>query len=101
MSPPKKPPNDSRLARLVRLGMGAFWMTEKVVRSAMRDLPLTKEASQFVLEQLDRRKADVLDVVRNEIQRAVEKLDIPSLAKDLLNEHDIEVTAQIRFRRRK
>lgn len=96
MSKPKPQP-DGRLARLLRLGMGAFWMTEKSVRNAVRDIPLPKEAAGFLMEQIERRKAEVIDVVRGEIERAMGNLDIRRLTRELLVDHELEVTARIRF----
>lgn len=90
-------PQDSRLAKLLRLGMGAFWMTEKSVRNAVRDIPLPKEATNFLMEQIERRKAEVIDVVRGEIERAIGSMDVRGLARDMLADHEIEVTARIRF----
>lgn len=93
--------NDGRLAKLLRLGMGAFWMTEKSVRSAVGELRLPKEATQFLMEQVERRKTEVFEVVRSEIQRTIESLNITGLTEELLAGHDLEVTARIRFIKRK
>ncbi|MBI2345956.1 MAG: hypothetical protein HYV03_03560 [Deltaproteobacteria bacterium] len=100
MVTPKKEPN-GRLAKLLRLGMGAFWMTEQGVRRAVREVRLPKEATQFLVEQVERRKEEVFEVVRGEIERAIDRVDIKQLARELLEGHEIEVTATVRFKPRK
>lgn len=95
---PKK--GDGKLAKLVKLGMGAFWMTEKSVRNAVGELRLPREATQFLIEQIEKRKSEIFDVVRGEIQKAIEKLDVSQLAADFLEDHDVDIAATIRFKRK-
>ncbi|MBI4366560.1 MAG: hypothetical protein HY543_07060 [Deltaproteobacteria bacterium] len=97
----KRAAPDGRLAKLLRLGLGAFWMTEKSVRSAVQGLPLTKDAANFLLEQIERRKSELVDVVRSEIQHLIAGLDVHALARELLKDYEIDVQAKIRLIPRK
>lgn len=90
-------PSDSRLAKLFRLGVGAVSMTEKGLRKAVFDMRLPKEATQFVVEQLERRKSEIMDVVRNEIQRVIGRIDVTTLARELLKDFEVEVKGTIRL----
>lgn len=97
MASQKKEP-DGRLAKLLKLGMGAFWMTEQGVRRAVSEVRLPREAAQFLMEQVERRKEEVFEVVRGEIHRAIDRMDLKQLANELLESHDLEITATVRFK---
>jgi hypothetical protein len=92
---------DGRLAKLLRLGMGAVWMTEEGVRKAVQDLRMPRDATAYLLEQIDKRKSEIFTLVRNEIQRAFKKVDTTQLVKNILKSHDLEIEAKIRFKPRK
>ncbi|MBI2343360.1 MAG: hypothetical protein HYV02_03335 [Deltaproteobacteria bacterium] len=86
-----------RFAKLLRLGVGAFWMTEESVRKALLEMRMPKEATAYLLEQIDKRKGEIFQLVRDEIQRAVERMDATQLVDNILANHDIEISAKIRL----
>lgn len=89
-----------RLSKLIRMGVGALWMTEEGVRKAIQDLSLPRDATAFVMAQVDKRKTEILKLIRHEIQRAFQSVDIVQLAKNLFRDHELEIEARIRLRPR-
>ncbi len=94
-------PETGRLAKLFRLGMGALWMTESGVRKAVQELRLPREAATYLVEQFDRRKGEIFSLVREEVHTAFSKLDLRKLIEHIVQTHEIEIHATVKFKPKK
>jgi hypothetical protein len=99
----KKNPEDdggSFLPDLIRkgltLGFTGFFMTEEAVRKALGD-SVPRDVVEFVLEQSERTRAELLDRISKEFGRTVNALDPVEVARRLLEGRTVEVTAQVRL----
>ena len=56
-------------------------------------------APNFVIQLIDKRKAEILKIVQTEIHHLFDRIDVPRLIRNCLAENDIEL--RIRFHPRK
>ncbi len=95
----KKPPTAApgAIAKLLRMSLGALWMTEEGVRKTVGDLRLPRDATSYLFDQIDKRKTEILKLLRTELHLALSRIDITQLTRNILANHDIEIDAKIRF----
>lgn len=91
----RKKPAPSKIGQLWDLSVGALGKTEAGFRRAIDELRLPKEASNFIVQVIDKRKAEILAIVQAELHRLFQRLDMPRLVRACLAENDIEL--RIRF----
>lgn len=56
-------------------------------------------ASNFLIQLIDKRKAEILQLVQDEVHRLFDRIDVPRLIRACVAENDIEL--RIRFHPRK
>ena len=78
------------------LGFTGFFMTEEAVRKALGE-SVPRDVVEFVLEQSERTRAELLDRISKEFGRAVSALDPVEIARRLLDGRTVEVTARLRL----
>lgn len=78
-------------------GMGAVFMTEETIRSAVTDLRLPKEAVGYLVQQADNTKEQFFSLIAREFREAFEKLDFTDEFAKLLSKFALEVKTEIRF----
>lgn len=93
--------SNSAIAKFIRIGVGALWMTEESVRKAIQDLSLPKDATAYLIDQIDRRKNEIISVIRQEVHLAIQKMDIGEVVNKIVQNHDMEIDATIRFKPKK
>ncbi len=81
--------------KMLSTGLGALFLTEEGVRKGLKPLGLPRDASNYLMKQVERRKDEFMQVVRDEMHQALKKVPFESIAKEILATNDIEVT--IRF----
>ena len=78
-------------------GMGAVFMTEETIRTAVTDLRLPKEAVGYLVQQADNTKEQFFSLIAREFREAFEKLDFTDEFAKLLSKFALEVKTEIRF----
>src|SRR5690606_37813234 len=86
--------------KVVVSGMGALFMTEEGIRSAVKELKLPKEALAAALAQAERTKAEVLRIVGAEVRSFLESVNLEEMLVDALTRMQWAVRARVAFERR-
>jgi len=84
------------LRRGLTLGFTGFFLTEEAVRKALGE-SVPRDLMDFILNQSERTRAELLDRLSKEFAGALSSLDPVELAKRLLEGRSIEVSAKIRL----
>ncbi len=84
------------LRKGLSLGFTGFFMTEEAIRRALGD-SVPRDVIEFVLEQSNKTRAELLDRLSREFGRTLQALDPVELARRLLDGRTIEISAQVRF----
>lgn len=79
-------------------GVGALFLTEESIKSAVADLKLPKEVAAQLLQSAQKSKTELRGVLSNELQKFFDRLDLADLIKQFLREHECQISATIRFR---
>lgn len=97
-----KPEEDSELPkwgemlkRVMSVGLGAAFMTEESVRSALGGMNLPKEVLMTILQGASRSKEEFLNKVGNETIKLVSKIDFVKEASRFVEEHKFKINAEI------
>ncbi len=88
------------MRRAFALGLTGIFTTEHAIRQALGDT-LPKDWIEFAVDQSDRTRADFVKRLAGELARVIENLDLEELAERLLEEHTLEIRAQIRLKPRR
>ncbi len=83
------------LKRVVSVGLGAAFMTEESVRTALGGLNLPKDVLQSILQGANRSKEDLLNKIGNETIRLISKVDFVKEASRFVEEHKFRIQAEI------
>lgn len=83
------------LKRVVSVGLGAAFMTEESVRSALNGLNLPKEVLSSILQGANRSKEDFLNKIGNETIKLISKIDFVKEASRFVEEHKFKIQAEI------
>jgi hypothetical protein len=89
----------SVISKLVSTGLAAIFLTEGGIRRGLKPLNIPVDASKYVLKQVEKRKDEMMQMVRDELHQALAKVPFDRIAKDILTTTDVELT--IRFTPRK
>ena len=85
------------LKRAMLSGLGALFVTEETIRSAVSDMRLPKEAVGYILNQADNSKEQLFSLVANEVGRYLERLDLSEETAKILSKLTLEVNTKISF----
>ncbi len=83
------------LKRVVSVGIGAAFMTEESVRSALGGINLPKEALTSILTGANRSKEEFLNKVGNETIKLISKIDFVKEASRFVEDHKFRISAEI------
>ncbi|MGE4130199.1 MAG: hypothetical protein AB7F86_01100 [Bdellovibrionales bacterium] len=83
------------LRKVMSVGLGAAFMTEESVRSALSGLNLPKEVLTSILQSANRSKEDLLNRVGNETIKLLSKIDFVKEASRFVEEHKFRIQAEI------
>jgi hypothetical protein len=84
------------LRRALTVGITGVFMTEEAVRRALGD-SVPRDVVEFVLEQSERTRNELLDRLSREFGRGLSAVDPVEIAKRLLEGRTVEVTARVRL----
>lgn len=83
------------LKKVMSVGLGAAFMTEESVRSALGGLNLPKEVLTTILQGANRSKEDFLNKIGNETIKLLSKIDFVKEASRFVEEHKFRINAEI------
>ncbi len=84
------------MRRTLTLGFTGLFLTEEAMRKALGDT-VPREWIDFVLEQSERTRAELVDRLSREFGRALSALDPVELLRRLFEGQTLEVSARIHF----
>lgn len=79
-------------------GISTVFMTEDGIRNAVGDLRLPKEAIQFLLNQTDNGRREVMRLLSEELKDFLRELDLTSELRKALVGLTLEVSASIKIK---
>jgi hypothetical protein len=82
--------------RALSLGLSGFFFTEETIRKALGDT-LPREWMDFAVDQSERTRREFLERLSFEIAQSLEKVDLASVLRELLEGRTLEVRAEIRL----
>lgn len=83
------------IKRVMSVGLGAAFMTEESVRSALGDIKLPKEVLTTILHGASRSKEEFLNRIGNETVKLLSKIDFVKEASRFVEEHKFHISAEI------
>lgn len=87
--------------KVVNTGISAAFMTEDAVKGIIHDLPLPKEIIQGLLANAKGTRDEFISSVKNELKTYLNKIDISKEVDRVLENYDIDVSANIKFNKKK
>lgn len=81
--------------KLVAVGVGAAFLTEESIRSALGEVKLPKEMLNSLLQNASKTKEVIADQVTKEIVRIISKIDIVKEASRFAEEHKFNIQIEI------
>lgn len=81
--------------KLVAVGVGAAFLTEESIRSALGEVKLPKEMLNSLLQNATKTKELVADQVTKEIVKIISKIDIVKEASRFVEEHKFKIEIDI------
>jgi hypothetical protein len=79
-------------------GVGALFLTEEGARRMARDWKLPKDVANFIGQQAQSAKGDIVRLFAEEVRRFLESESVRREFWKALSENAIEIRAEIRFR---
>jgi hypothetical protein len=89
------------IKRVVSVGVGAAFMTEESVKNVLGDLPIPKDVIAGLVTNAKGAKEDFTKSLREEFRKYLSKLDTEKLIDYILQNYDVEVNANFRFKKKK
>jgi hypothetical protein len=83
------------LRKVMSVGLGAAFMTEESIRSAVTELKLPKEVLSSILQSASRSKEEFVNRVGNETIKLISKIDFVKEASRFVEEHKFKIQAEI------
>ncbi len=87
--------------KVASIGLGAAFMTEDAIRSALGDLPVTKDIINGLVESAKQQKNEVVNSIKGEVKNYLSKIDPSQELDRILNDYEIEVNAKLNFKKKK
>ncbi len=81
--------------KVVAVGVGAAFLTEESIRSALGEVKLPKEILNLVLQNASKTKDIVADQVTKEIVKLVSKIDFVKEASRFVEDHKFKIEIDI------
>ena len=78
-------------------GIGAVFMSEETLRGQLSEMKLPKEAMGYVVNQADKTKKEIIDVVGREARAFFGRLEVDKVVGKLLVGTTIEINTKIRI----
>lgn len=76
-------------------GLGAIFMTEETIRSAVSDMP--KDAVNYIVQQAENTKEQLAGLIAKEVRDFLEGADLSDELAKLLTKLSLEIRTEVRF----
>lgn len=86
--------------KVVSLGVGAAFLTEDVIKTALNDIPLSKDIINGLVQNAKNAKEDFIESVREELKEHLSKVEPKALLEEIVQDYDIEVNATFKFKKK-
>lgn len=86
--------------KVVGTSIGAAFLTEDAIKNVLSDLPLPKDVVKGLINQAKDSKKDFIDNIKNEFKLYLDKVDPTKEIDKVLDKYDIEIKANLSFKRR-
>lgn len=87
--------------KVVSTGIGAFFLTEEALKSAINEKNMPKDIVQNLLQNAKGMKDEVFGQIKNELTGYLNKIDIPKELGRILEDYDLDIQAKVKFTKRK
>ena len=87
--------------KVVNTGLAAAFMTEDAVKNITKELPLPKEMVNSLVQNAKNSKDEFVSSVKTEVKSFLERIDLQKEIDRIIEDHDIEVNAKIKFTKKK
>lgn len=87
------------LKRAIDTGLGAAFMTEDMIRSALADIS-NKESVNTIIQNAKNARDEFVGSVKSEVGTYLKKIDLQTEIDRILAEYDLDINAKISFRKK-
>lgn len=87
--------------KVINTGVSAAFMTEDTVKGIIQDLPLPKEMVNGLLQNAKNTKEEFVSSVKTELKSYLDRIDVSKEIDRVLENYDLEITANIKFNKKK
>jgi predicted hydrocarbon binding protein len=99
-TPEKSGPVLDTVKKLFSVGLSAAFLTEESIRQYLGDIKLPKDALNFILQNANKGKEELVSRVSKEIGSLLGKVDIVKEASRFVETHKFKVTAEIEVKKK-
>ncbi|MCA9508041.1 MAG: hypothetical protein KC505_06455 [Myxococcales bacterium] len=78
-------------------GLGAVFLTEEGIKSALVDMKLPKNVINAALSQAEKTKKEISGLIAQEVKEFLGKIELDEIIRKVLAGQSIEITAKINF----
>jgi hypothetical protein len=87
--------------KVVSTGIGAFFLTEEALKTAIQEKNLPLDIVQNLMQNMKGMKDEVFKQVKSELGGYLDKIDVSKEIGKILENYDLDVQAKIKFTKRK
>ncbi len=98
---PSDKPLSELLKKLMAVGSGAAFLTEDVLKHALKEGSLPKDLISGLLHNAKNVKEDISGSLKDEFSKYLHKIDLTHLVDKVANDYDLEVKAKISLKPKK
>ncbi len=88
------------MKKVVQTGLGAAFMTEDVVKNALSEIPISKDALTGIINNAKNSKEEFVQSVKSELKSYLKGIDLSQEIDRILEKYDIEVSAKLNFKKK-
>ena len=88
------------IKKVTALGLGAAFMTEDAIKSALNTTTIPQSILNSILEQAKNQKNTLLPFIRDEVAKRLSKINLSKEVDRVLKDYDINVNATFSFRKK-
>ncbi|MCC7441110.1 MAG: hypothetical protein IT285_05740 [Bdellovibrionales bacterium] len=83
--------------RILTIGVGAVFLTEESIKALVKQYKIPAELIGGLMESANRTKSEFLrDLSDKMTDQFMQKVDVRALAKEILEDHEMEITVKFR-----
>lgn len=91
--------NEKEFIKKIRsLGVSGSFVKEETLKKLFSELPIAKETVTSLLSQTDQIKKKLNELVKEEFQKQIKKINFTYILEDLMKDNDVEMHAKFTLR---